>query len=308
MMKRVGLLVWVALAVVWARPGLADAPSKGVDPCAGPLELLNKPSNLIPCPFVLGEAAVVASHGSANIPIHAQITIPGIGTEGLSASAHGFFYPAATVYIGVSPAANIEITPPSFAQFDSSTGSLLGAGATDMKFGYKQLFYFDPKEGTMFAGALTYKAPTGSAAFRGPGPAYGISAILSQPFTRTLGTSLVFAVNNSTLSTPVNGSTRAWSFTPTLSPFWETRGGTLIVLVVQHNFNPNVTPIGMEAEQLFSRHFAISVAYGGFSYSTSDVSALNGIVNASAKSNPSLFSVGASYLIGQSDKPSAPHP
>jgi hypothetical protein len=270
--------------------------------------LLNKPGNVIPCPFVLGEAAVVTSYGWVNLPVHANITIPGIGTKGISASADGFFYPAATVYIGVSPAANIEITPPSFAQFNSSTGSLLAAGATDMKFGYKQLFYFDPKEGTMFAGALTYKAPTGSAAFRGPGPAYGISAILSQPFTRTLGTSLVFAVNNSTLSTPVNGSTRAWSFTPTLAPFWETRGGTLIGVFIEHSFNPNVTPIGVTFEQLFSRHFYISAEYGGFHYSVSDVGALNGVVNASATSNPSLFSIGAAYLIGQSDAPSAPHP
>ena len=58
---------------------------------------------------------------------------------------------------------------------------------------------------------------------------------------------------------------RGWSLAPQIVPYWESTGGTLLALFVQHNFNPNTTPLALSAGQLVGRHFELAVAEGGLS-------------------------------------------
>jgi hypothetical protein len=297
------------------------------DPCGGPLELLNKIGNGTACVFVRGEAAITAGYASANIPVNSQINFNGpieSHSFGLSTAAHGFGYPASVVYIGVLPRAQIAFTPPSFVQVNSSAAKLLNgtnvlaAGASDMKFEYKQLFYVNPVKFTMFAVDFAYKAPTGSPALRGSGPSYTIDPIFTQPLPHGFGVTIAFPVNNFTIvnrpactSTPggpvcvPGGTQRGWSWSPQLVPYWQSPGGTLLALVVQHNFSPSVTPVIVSASQLFGRHLMVSVAEGGFNYSASATGPFQGLVNPSATAYPSLFTAGINYLFGHSDLPAA---
>lgn len=77
---------------------------------------------------------------------------------------------------------------------------------------------------------------------------------------------------------------------------------------MQHSFHPNATPVVASAGQLVGRHLEIAAAYGGFTYSASANGAFNGIVNATAATYPTLFSVSLSYLIGNSNLPAALQP
>lgn len=283
---------------------------KTFDPCGGPLELLNKLGNGTACVFVAGEAAITAQYASANIPVNSRIsfnTAMGSSTLGFSGAERGFGYPGSVVYIGVLPRAQIAITPPSFVQVNGSTSlalagsEVLTAGASDMKFEYKQLAYVDPSMFTMLAIDLAYDAPTGSPALRAAGPQYTINPIVTLSLPHNFGVTLAFPVNNfATTSAPVQ---RGWSFTPQIVPYWQSPGGTLLSVFVQHNFYPNVTPVGFSATQLIGRHLAISVTEGGFSYTTSASGPLGGLVTASSTAYPNLFSVGITYLFGHSDLP-----
>jgi hypothetical protein len=297
------------------------------DPCGGPLELLNKIGNGTACVFVRGEAAITAQYGSANIPVNSQINFNGPSGSrsfGLSSAAHAFGYPASVVYIGVLPRAQIGITPPSFVQINSSaagalTGNnVLAAGASDMKFDYKQLVYVNPQKFTMFAVDLAYKAPTGSPALRGSGPSYTIDPIFTQPLPHGYGLTLAFPVNNFTITNPPmcnrtvggtvcvpGGTQRGWSWSPQLVPYWESPGGTLLAVFIQHNFHPSVTPVVFSAGQLFGRHLSVAVSAGGFNYSASATGPFQGLVNASATAYPSLFTASVNYLFGRSDLPAA---
>jgi len=294
-------------------PAAAAAPAlpANFDPCGGPLELLNKIGNGTACVFVRGEGAIDAQYGSANVPASTaiEVTTPfGSRSIGLSTAAHGFAYPAPSVYVGVLPRAQIVISAPSFAQINSSaaaalTGSnVLAAGTTNMKFEFKDLAYVNPTKFTMLAFAFDYEAPTGSPVFSGSGPSYSIDPIITQPLPHNFGATLAFPVTNAVTGTFANAQ-RGWNWSPQFVPYWESPGGTLIAVVVEHNFNPSVTPVVFSAAQLFGRHFMLSVAEGGFSYSTSGNGLFLGIVHATVTAYPSLFTIGASYLIGQSNLP-----
>ena len=173
---------------------------KDFDPCGGPLELSNKLGNGTACVFVLGEAAVTAQYGSANIPGSTQLNFMS-NALGLSGYAHAFGYPATAVYVGVAPRAEIVITPPSFVQVNSGLGTL-AAGASDMKFEYKQLLYVNLEKFTMVALDLAYQAPTGSPALRGPGPAchfpdsHAAAAAHLRPYNRASGKQLYRRLSN----------------------------------------------------------------------------------------------------------------
>ena len=275
------------------------------DPCGGFLELLNKIGNGTACVFVRGEGAVTAQYSSANIPINAQLSATG-RVLNLSGYAHAFGYPAPVVYIGVAPRAQIVITPPSFVQVNSGRFGTVAAGTSNMGFEYKQLIFVDPTKFTMLALDLAYKPPTGSQAFRGPGPTYTIDPIVTQPLPHNFGLTIAFPVNNFTVSCfACSPGQRGSSFTPQVVPYWESHGGTLLALFVQHNFSPNTTPIAFSAGQLFGRHFEIAVSEGGFVRAASASGPFQGAVSATATAYPSLFNVSANYLIGQSDLPAA---
>jgi Copper amine oxidase N-terminal domain len=299
------------------------------DPCGGPLELFNKLGNGTACVFVRGEAAITAGYGSANIPVNSQINFDTpLGSRtlfGLGNAAHAFGYPASIVYIGVAPRAQIAITPPSFVQINGGglepqTGTnVLAAGASDMKFEYKQLVYVNLPKFTMLAIDLAYKAPTGSPRLSGAGPSYTIDPILTQPLPHGFGVTLAFPVNNFTiLNRPIcgmhptggtfcmpGGTQRGWSWTPQLYPYWESPGGTLVALTIQHDFSPSVTPVIFTVGQQFGRHFGVIVSEGGFNYSASATGPFQGLVNASATAYPSLFTASVNYLFGRSDLPAA---
>lgn len=278
---------------------------KDFDPCGGFLELLNKIGNGTACVFVRGEAAVTAQYSSATIPFSAQISAMG-RTFNLTGDGHAFGIPAPVVYIGVAPRAQIAITPPSFVQVSSPRLGTLAAGTSNMSFEYKQLVFVNPAKFTMIALDLAYTAPTGSPAFRGPGPTYTIDPIITQPLPHNFGLTLALAVNNFTVNCfSCATKQRGWSLAPQVVPYWESPGGTLLGLFVQHNFSPNTTPIAFSAGQLFGRHFEIAVAEGGFVRTATATGPFEGTVSATVRAYPSLFNVSANYLIGQSDLPAA---
>lgn len=315
----------VASSAPQAPTQTSPAVPKDFDPCGGPLELLNKLGNGTACVFVRGEVAVTAQYGSANIPANSQINFnlpSGNRSFALSTAAHGFGYPASLVYIGVGPREQLTITPPSFVQINSSaaatlTGNnVLAAGASDMKFQYKQLVYVNLKNFTMLAVDLTYNAPTGSPALSGAGPSYTVDPIVTQPLPHGYGLTLAFPVNNLTITNPPictpmasgpvcvpGGTQRGWTWSPQIVPYWTSPGGTLLAVLLQHNFHPNVTPVIFSAAQLFGRHFELSITEGGFSYSASATGPIQGLVNASSTAYPSLFTAGINYLFGQSNLP-----
>ncbi|MGB8908920.1 MAG: hypothetical protein WCC84_09255 [Candidatus Cybelea sp.] len=278
---------------------------KDFDPCAGPLELLNKIGNGTACVFVRGEAAVTGQYSSASIPISAELSATGT-TLDVSGDVHAFGIPSPVVYIGVAPRAQVVITPPSFVQASTSRLGVLAAGTSNMSFEYKQLMFVDPAKFTMAALDLAYQAPTGSQAFRGPGPTYTIDPIVTQPLPHNFGLTLAFPVNNFTVSClTCTTKQRGWSLSPQIVPYWESHGGTLLGLFVQHNFNPNTTPIAFSVGQLFGRHFELAASEGGFVRTATATGPFLGVVNATVTAYPSLFNVSANYLIGESDLPAA---
>ncbi|HME80753.1 MAG TPA: hypothetical protein VKF82_01610 [Candidatus Eremiobacteraceae bacterium] len=295
----------VASSAPQAPAQTAPAIPKNFDPCGGPIELSSKLGNGTACVFVLGEAALTAQYASANIPANTQINFMG-NTLNLSGYAHAFGYPAPVVYVGVAPRAQIVITPPSFVQVNAGKLGTLAAGTSDMQFEYKQLLYVNLPKFTMVALDLAYKAPTGSQLLRGPGPEYTINPIITQPLPHNFGVTIAFPVNNFTVSCLTCSSTsRGWSISPTLTPYWETPSGTLVALVVQHSFNPSTTPVAFSVGQQFGRHFFVSATEGGFTHSSSRSGPFFGLVNASSTAYPSLFSVNVNYLFGRSDLPAA---
>jgi len=278
---------------------------KDFDPCGGFLELLNKIGNGTACVFVRGEGAVTGQYTSAYIPINAQISAKSRSLN-VSSDMHAFGIPATVVYIGVAPRAQIVITPPSFVQVSSTRLGILAAGTSDMSFEYKQLMFVDPAKFTMIALDLVYSAPTGSQAFRGPGPQYTINPIITQPLPHNFGLKLAFPANNFTVScVTCANEQRGWSLSPQIVPYWESHGGTLLAVFVQHNFNPNTTPIAFSVGQLFGRHFEIAASEGGFVRTATATGPFLGVVNATATAYPSLFNISANYLIGESDLPAA---
>ena len=175
-----------------------------------------------------------------------------------------------------------------------------------MSFEYKQLMYVNPSKFTMIGLDLAYKAPTGSQAFRGPGPEYTIDPIITQPLPHNFGLTIAFPTNNFTVSCfRCTNTQRGWSLSPQFVPYWESPGGTLLAVFVQHNFNPNTTPLAFSAGQLIGRHFELAVSEGGFVRTASATGPFQGVVNATATAYPSLFNVSANYLIGRSDLPAA---
>jgi len=291
--------------VVSPTPQAAPPIPKDFDPCGGFIELSSKLGNGTACVFVLGEAALTVQYGSANIPANVQLNAAGRSLS-LSGYAHAFGYPAPVVYVGVAPRAEIVFTPPSFVQVNAGNLGTIAAGASDMLFQYKQLVYVNPEKFTMLAVDLSYKAPTGSQALRGPGPQYTINPILTQPLPHNFGVTFAIPVNNFTVSCRTCANTsRGWSLTPTLTPYWETPHGTLVALTVSHSFNPSVTPVAFTVGQQFGRHVFISVTEGGFNYSSSSTGPFFGLVNTSSTAYPSLFSVNANFLFGRSDLPAA---
>ncbi|MGC2406954.1 MAG: hypothetical protein WA431_11160 [Candidatus Cybelea sp.] len=277
------------------------ASSRRRDPCGGPQELLKKYLAASPCVFVAGQASLQATYATSSIPADVVLDLGG-STAQVRANRSASGYPGALVNIGISQNAQIMILPPSFSQLSSSTRGTLAAGATDMEFWYKQLVYVDGARGILGGLLLTYEAPTGSPGIAAPGPAYTINPLLNVATNRarSMGVSLAFPVTNFA-SASSSGITRGWSFAPQAVPFWRSPGGTLLALVVSHDFTTNATPLLLNTAQLITRQFQLQATYGGVNSIVDLANPLAGVTRAQGTSYSRTLTIGGSYMFGTSD-------
>ena len=302
------------------QPAAAAAPHipPNFDPCGGPLELLNKIGNQTPCVFVAGEAAISGQYGTAYIPVNfadqRQSAVSVARGESIYRSPcvwpAGFnrlhrCSPKSGDHIHATFVRSSELVGPSRVLGNSP----LVAGATDMTFQYKQLAYVNMKTFALLGFDVAYHAPSGSPALRAPGPSYSFTPLYLQPLPHNFGLMLTLPVSNVTVADrSTGGATRGWRLAPEVLPYWESRGGTLLALLVEHSFTPNVTPIVFSAGQLFGRHFELETLYGGYSRSVTTTAPFPGLISATTTASPSLFTIGVNYVIGTSNLPAALQP
>ncbi|MGA9946061.1 MAG: hypothetical protein WBE79_14420 [Candidatus Cybelea sp.] len=282
--------------------GATPAPTSGRrDPCGGAQELLKKYLAASPCVFVAGQASVQATYATTTIPADVVLDLGG-STLPARANRSAIGYPGALINVGISQNAQITILPPSFSQLSSATRGTLAAGATDMQFWYKQLVYVDRARGILGGLLLTYEAPTGSPGLAAPGPAYTINPLLNLATNRarSMGVSLAFPVSNFA-SASSSGITRSWSFAPQAVPFWRSPGGTLLALVVSHDFTTNATPLLLNTAQLVTRQFQIQATYGGVNSAVDLANPLAGVTRAQGTSYSRTLTIGGSYMLGTSE-------
>ena len=171
-----------------------------------------------------------------------------------------------------------------------------------MAFWYKQLVYVDRSRGILGGLLLTYEAPTGSPGVAAPGPVYTINPLLNIATNqaRSMGVSLAFPVSNFAI-TSSSGPRRGWSFAPQAVPFWRSPGGTLIALVVSHDFTTNATPLLLNTAQLVTRQFQIQATYGGVNSAVDLANPLGGVTRAQGTSYSRTLTLGGSFMLGTSD-------
>ena len=276
--------------------------SKRRDPCGGPQELLKKYLAASPCVFVAGQASLQATSATSSVPADVVLD-SGESSAPAKANRSAIGYPGSLVNVGISQNAQITILAPSFSRLTSATRGTLAAGATDMEFWYKQLVYVDGVHGILGGLLITYEAPTGSPSVRAPGPAYAINPLLNLATNkaRTMGVSLAFPVSNFASASSA-GITRTWSFAPQAVPFWRSPGGTLLALVVSHDFTTNATPLMLNTAQLVTRQFQIQATYGGVNSVVDVANPLAGVTRAQGTSYSRTLTVGGSYMFGTSDQ------
>ncbi|MGA8535140.1 MAG: hypothetical protein WB615_13610 [Candidatus Tumulicola sp.] len=282
--------------------GATPAPVSGRrDPCGGPQELLKKYLAASPCVFVAGQASLQATYATTVIPANVVLDLGGSSLPA-RADRSAIAYPGGLINVGISQNAQITILPPSFSQLSSATRGTLAAGATDMEFWYKQLIYVDRARGILGGLLLTYEAPTGSPGIAAPGPAYTINPLLNLATNRarTMGVSLAFPVSNFA-SVSSSRVTRSWSFAPQAVPFWRSPGGTLLALVVSHDFSTNATPLLLNTAQLVTRQFQIQATYGGVNSAVDLANPIAGVTRAQGTSYSRTLTLGGSYMFGTSD-------
>lgn len=300
------LALAVSLVVSLAEPSPAatasasppTATSRQRDPCGGSHELLKKYLAASPCVFVAGQASLQTTYATTSIPASVHLDL-GASSANVITSRSAFGYPGAIVNIGITDTAQISILPPSFSQIQSASRGTLAAGATDMQFWYKQLVYVDAARGILGGLLLTYEAPTGSPALAAPGPAYTVNPLLNIATNkaRTMGVSLAFPVSNVAVSAS-SGVQRAWVFVPQAVPFWRSPGGTLLALVVSHNFTTNATPLLLNTAQLITRRFQIEATYGGLDSAVDLMNPIQGVVRAQGTTYSRTLTLGASIMLG----------
>jgi hypothetical protein len=303
------LLAGVALAGLIAQAVPTPVPhaaaanpqvAKRFDPCGGAQELLKKYLAASPCVFVAGQGSVQMTYGGTNAPAEAFL-IGAAQTVGVTGYRHVLSYPAPLLNIGITANSQITILLPSFSQITSAlTGSVV-AGTADMEFSYKNLAYVDSVRGILGGLLLTYAAPTGSPGLAAPGPAYAFNPLLNIALNgaKTIGVSLAFPITNA----PASGTERTWSFAPQAVPYWRSPGGTLLALVVRHDFSSSATSLTLNTAQLLTRQFQIQATYGGVNTSIDFANPVEGFARATGTAYPRSFTLGFSYMIGTSELP-----
>lgn len=281
------------------------ATSKRHDPCGGPQELLKKYLAASPCVFVLGQASLQMLYISTNVPANGQLNVPGSPASAM-AYRHIFGYPGMLANIGVTRSAQIIIAFPSFSQINSSVQGTVAAGTTDLEFSYKQLVYSDPSKGILGAFLASYEAPTGSPGLAAPGPAYEFNPLINFALNRarTLAISFAFPVANSAISSSASsGVQRGWSFAPQAVPLWRSPGGTLLALVLRHDFSAHSSSLTINSAQLITRQFQLQATYGGVNTTFEYADPIEGVARVTGASYPRSFTVGLNYMMGLSDLP-----
>ena len=301
-----GVLAWEAPAGAQTAPSpepTTTAPTRS-DPCGGAQELLKKYLAASPCVFVRGQTSIQSTYSGTNTPVVGLRTVDGQPTA-VSEYSHSFGYPNIWINIGLTPNSQVTLVLPTFAQLDDSATHTLVAGSPDVQLRYKNLFYVDLKHGVLGGVLLTYQAPTGSPGLGAPGPSYEINPLLNIALnrSRTTGLSLAFPVTNAATTAPAGGARRAWSFSPQAVPFWRTPGGTLLALVVQYQTTSNTTALTINSAQLLSRNLQLQGTFGASSFGIDYPSATEGIGRTSGTAYSRSFTIGLSYLIGNSEAP-----
>jgi hypothetical protein len=281
-----------------ATPSPAPPPARR-DPCGGAQEQLKKYLAASPCVFVAGQANVQMTYASTSIPASLSLDVSGPNAYA-SASRSAFGYPGAVVNVGITSNAQITILPPSFSQISSTPRGLLAAGATDMQFWYKQLVYVDSARGILGGILLTYEAPSGSPGLAAPGPAYTVNPLLNIATNkaRSMGVSLAFPV----ASAATAPGQRGWSFVPQAVPYWRSPGGTLLALVVAHDFTNNTTSLLINSAQLLTRQFQLQATYGGVNSPVDLANPLQGVTRATGTAYSRTVTFGFGYMMGTSEQ------
>ncbi len=145
---------------------------------------------------------------------------------------------------------------------------------------------------------LIYAAPTGSAGLAAPGPEYTINPLLNIATNkaRNIGVSLAFPGRECVVAPQTCAG--PGRFIPQAVPFWRSPGGTLLALVVSHNFSSNVTPLLINTAQLVAHSFQLQATYGGVNTPLDFANPLEGVARATGTSYSRTLTFGASYMLG----------
>ncbi len=291
-------MIATPVAVAVGTPSPSPPPVRR-DPCGGAQEQLKKYLAASPCVFVAGQANVQTTYASTNIPANLTLDVSGPNAYA-SASRSALGYPAAILNLGITSNAQLTILPPSFSQIGSTSRGLLAAGATDMQLWYKQLVYVDSARGVLGGILLTYEAPTGSPGLAAPGPAYTVNPLLNVATNRarSMGVSLAFPVT----STATAPGQRGWSFVPQAVPYWRSPGGTLLALVVAHDFTNDTTSLLINSAQLLTRQFQLQATYGGVNSPVDLANPLQGVTRATGTAYSRTVTFGFGYMLGTSEQ------
>lgn len=266
------------------------------DPCAGPQEILGK-YGPTPCVVVAGEALFSAGYTSAKI--NGTITISGRALPNLQATTSALIraYPAPQAVVGLGPLTDIDIIAPTYVRVDTVHTPLAVSGDTDWKFSVKQRIQFDPASGTITAVDAGVQFPTGSPPLRAAAPIYSFDLIGEKAWPN--GFAVVYVMQLVDSPSPTGG--RQWTLSPTILPAWA-RGNTLYGAGVVILPNGKAIPMAL-VEQLFNRHFGITVTYAGMGASgfTSTTQPGLPILNAiTVNGNVNAVNVSLVGLLGQS--------
>lgn len=169
-----------------------------------------------------------------------------------------------------------------------------------MEFRYKQLAYVDRKNGVLGGVLLSYEAPTGSPGLTASVPSYQINPLLNIALNpaRTLAENLSFPVTNGPSPTG-----RVWSFAPQAVTAWRSPGGTLLAAIASYSFLTHYTYFTFNTAQLLSRDFQLQGTFGGNNALVDYANPIQDVDVGKGTAYSRSFTVGLSYMIGNSDLP-----
>jgi hypothetical protein len=279
-----------------AQPAKAAMPK--FDPCAGPLELMNK-VGITPC--VLTKDQFVASGGYINGTINGNGVINGVANTPFHGDLQLY---QGSIAAGLTNDSQISIGIPAYTSLKFRGAGPSEAGSSGWTLNYQQRFFVDLHSGTQATLTLTDSTP-GTLSFTSTGgPTYQLGIIAGRPLTKTLAVTLqalgIYAKANS--SSPYGAA-----FQPSLVLSNKSPGGTLLGVVVIHTFNPNVWPVAGIVEQQIGRRFMMQAVYGSLGYQNTFFPSSPYVSSVVVGSNPKVIGATMFYLLGKAkDLPKLP--